>query len=126
MSAVQDLTVLQPQPAAHVTLIYSDKDGALYEQPLDDITQSGTLIDPENGDDLDLLGWRPSALIYNSQDLSLLPPGTIVTGNFPLETTVAEKTLDDLWIMAGVCGHVTNEELDAISDGDLVVLRLGS
>lgn len=43
-----------------VTLIYADEYGGLYEQPLGDITEVGTLIDPVTGEDLELFGWRLS------------------------------------------------------------------
>lgn len=37
-----------------VTLIYTDEQGETHHQPLPDITEVGTLIDPETGDDLEL------------------------------------------------------------------------
>ncbi len=37
-----------------VTLVYTDEDGQTHEQPLSDLTTAGTLIDPQNGDDLEL------------------------------------------------------------------------
>jgi len=44
---------------SEVILIYRNKDNSeTFEQPLTDITTSGTLIDPETGDDLELVGWR--------------------------------------------------------------------
>ena len=45
-------------PLADIVLIYTAPDGEVFEQPLSDITTSGTLIDPETGDDLELTGWR--------------------------------------------------------------------
>lgn len=42
----------------NVVLIYADANDAHHEQPLPDITAAGTLIDPDNGDDLELIGWR--------------------------------------------------------------------
>lgn len=41
-----------------ITLIYTDDSGERHEQPLSDVPEVGTLIDPENGDDLELVGWR--------------------------------------------------------------------
>jgi hypothetical protein len=41
-------------PLDQITLMYRDAEGNQHEQPLQDITTAGTLIDPENGDDLDL------------------------------------------------------------------------
>lgn len=38
-----------------VTLVYRDEDGKRHEQPLPDITSVGTLIDPETGEDLELV-----------------------------------------------------------------------
>lgn len=39
----------------HVTLLYCSESSQYYEQPLNDLTSAGTLIDPETGDDLDLV-----------------------------------------------------------------------
>lgn len=39
-----------------VTLVYVSEDGTEYYQPVSDITSSGTLIDPETGDDMELIG----------------------------------------------------------------------
>ncbi|WP_314191961.1 hypothetical protein [uncultured Arthrobacter sp.] len=38
-----------------VTLIYRDAAGKTYEQPLADIESAGTLIDPDSGNDLELI-----------------------------------------------------------------------
>lgn len=45
-------------PLIDIVLVYTDEAGKEYEQPLSDIEESGTLIDPESGDDLSLIGWR--------------------------------------------------------------------
>ena len=39
-------------------LVYQNEDGDLFEQNAADLVYSGTLIDPETGDDLDLVGWK--------------------------------------------------------------------
>ena len=39
-------------------LVYRDEYGTLYEQSWTDLQESGTLIDPETGDDLELIGWK--------------------------------------------------------------------
>lgn len=39
-----------------ITLVYISEDGQLYYQNVSDLPDSGTLIDPETGDDLELLG----------------------------------------------------------------------
>ena len=39
-------------------LIYQNENGDLFEQYAADLVCSGTLIDPETGDDLDLVGWK--------------------------------------------------------------------
>lgn len=39
-----------------ITLVYISEDGQLYYQNASDLPESGTLIDPETGDDLELLG----------------------------------------------------------------------
>lgn len=41
----------------NLILIYQDEMGLLYEQPASDITTSGTLIDPETGEDMELVGY---------------------------------------------------------------------
>ena len=38
-------------------LIYRDETGEEHYQPWQDIVSSGTLIDPETGDDMELIGW---------------------------------------------------------------------
>lgn len=44
--------------AEKATLIYEDSEGRSYEQPLSDITEAGTLINPETGDDLEVVAAR--------------------------------------------------------------------
>lgn len=50
-----------PEPDANavalerVTLIYRDEKARAHTQPLSDITTAGTLIDPDTGDDLELV-----------------------------------------------------------------------
>lgn len=39
-------------------LIYRDNSGKIYRQPFMEVAQVGTLIDPDNGDDLELIGWE--------------------------------------------------------------------
>lgn len=41
-----------------VTLVYIDDSGNEHEQPLEDLQECGTLVDPESGDDMTLLGVR--------------------------------------------------------------------
>ena len=41
-----------------IVLVYHDESGYEYTQPLFDLVDSGTLIDPETDDDLGLVGWR--------------------------------------------------------------------
>lgn len=38
-------------------LVYRDGSGSLHPQPWDDLFYSGTLIDPDTGDDMDIVGW---------------------------------------------------------------------
>lgn len=38
-------------------LVYRDENGDLHTQSWDDLTESGTLIDPESGEDMELVGW---------------------------------------------------------------------
>lgn len=46
-----------------IALVYRDTRGVEHTQPLADITESGTLIDPHTGDDLEL----SHALIHPAQ-----------------------------------------------------------
>lgn len=39
-------------------LVYIDLSGEQHEQPLSDLTDVGTLIDPDTGDDMALIGWK--------------------------------------------------------------------
>lgn len=41
-----------------ILLVYRDEAGDLHEQPIGDINEAGTLIDPESGDDMELVGWK--------------------------------------------------------------------
>lgn len=38
-------------------LVYRDENGDLHTQSWEDLTSSGTLIDPETGDGMELVGW---------------------------------------------------------------------
>lgn len=40
-----------------IVLVYQDCKGYLHEQNIFDIVECGPLIDPENGDDMDIVGW---------------------------------------------------------------------
>lgn len=39
-------------------IVYTDEQKRLYEQPLSDLPDSGTLIDPDTGDDMPIVGYR--------------------------------------------------------------------
>ena len=45
---------------SNLTLVYADDEGWLYRQPAGDITEVGTLIHPDTGDDLTLVGYEVS------------------------------------------------------------------
>lgn len=38
-------------------IIYTDEKGCLYTQPLSDLPDSGTLVDPDTGDDMEIVGY---------------------------------------------------------------------
>lgn len=38
-------------------LVYKDEDGEYHYQSWEDVQECGGLIDPENGDDMELIGW---------------------------------------------------------------------
>ena len=38
-------------------LVYQDSSGNLHSQPWSDLVESGTLIDPDTGDDMPIIGW---------------------------------------------------------------------
>jgi hypothetical protein len=49
MNKLKDLSKL--------VLVYKSEDGQTYEQFACDLPSAGTLIDPETGDDMELVGW---------------------------------------------------------------------
>lgn len=55
---------------SHITLIYVSESGEEYTQPLADITDAGTLIDPETGDDMVLIGWEYTGPVTGDPTLS--------------------------------------------------------
>ena len=38
-------------------LVYADSEGGHHYQPWQDLEESGTLINPETGDDMEMVGW---------------------------------------------------------------------
>jgi len=38
-------------------LVYADCNGDHHYQPRQDVAEVGTLIDPESGDDMEMVGW---------------------------------------------------------------------
>ena len=42
-------------------LVYVDVEGQKHFQHWSDLTEAGTLIDPENGEDMDVIGWTTEA-----------------------------------------------------------------
>lgn len=42
-------------------LVYVAEDGTAHEQPFRDVPVSGSLIDPDTGDDMPIIGWRDAA-----------------------------------------------------------------
>lgn len=46
------------RPANEIELLYRSESGEIYTQPLTDITESGTLTDPDTGEDMELIGYR--------------------------------------------------------------------
>ena len=40
-----------------IQIIYTDEKGCLYTQPLSDLPDSGTLVDPDTGDDMEIVGY---------------------------------------------------------------------
>ncbi|AWN04597.1 hypothetical protein PBI_GRAYSON_269 [Rhodococcus phage Grayson] len=43
-------------------LVYVDNNGQEHHQPWQDVVQSGSLIDPETGDDMDIVGWATDTM----------------------------------------------------------------
>lgn len=52
-----DINILDILPLDKLVLVYRDEDGNLYDQPAADLTEVGGLIDPETGEDLQLIGY---------------------------------------------------------------------
>ncbi len=46
---------------APMWLVYIDDDGGLHYQPWNDLTEVGTLIDGDTGEDMQMIGWTVSA-----------------------------------------------------------------
>ena len=49
------------QESSSLSLWYMDEYGNLYDQPLSDVVEVGTLIDPETGDDMEMLGFTETS-----------------------------------------------------------------
>ncbi len=49
-------TITKAVPARCVTLVYLDSERRRHTQPLSDVVYTGTLIDPDSGDDLEIAG----------------------------------------------------------------------
>lgn len=41
-------------------LVYKDENGDLHYQAWQDVSEVGTLIEPDNGDDMEMVGWSLS------------------------------------------------------------------
>lgn len=67
---------------ANLILIYEDTNGTKYEQPAIDLTDIGTLIDPETGEDLELIGYRLTNIAGGDY---ILIEGGLVQNNPALE-----------------------------------------
>lgn len=39
-------------------IVYTDEEGCFYDQPLSDLPDVGTLIDPDTGDDMEIIGYK--------------------------------------------------------------------
>jgi hypothetical protein len=48
----------------HATLVYRDSVGTLHRQMVADVAEFGTLIDPETGDDMEIIGVSISTTRY--------------------------------------------------------------
>lgn len=67
----------RPVELSRVTLVYQDAAGVIHEQPVADITSAGTLIDPDTGEDLELVSVRVADAPTASQPrLDLFEPST--------------------------------------------------
>lgn len=48
----------EPAPSeSSMWLVYADTEGGKHYQPWQDLEESGTLIDPETGEDMEMIGW---------------------------------------------------------------------
>ena len=45
-------------PIDTILLVYVNFDSERFEQPLSDLMDVGTLIDPDTGEDMALIGWK--------------------------------------------------------------------
>ena len=50
------------QPTGAMWLIYHDRHGRPHYQHWRDLPEAGTLIDPDDGEDMELVGWTTEVL----------------------------------------------------------------
>ena len=59
--ALYDLSPYAPKihkDLSSMIIVYTDDKGCLYDQPLSDLPDVGTLIDPDSGDDMAIVGYK--------------------------------------------------------------------
>jgi hypothetical protein len=62
----------EPTPSeSSMWLVYADTEGGKHYQPWQDLEESGTLIDPETGEDMEMIGWTTNGFQYEIAFVSL-------------------------------------------------------
>ncbi len=90
------------QALTDIILQYRSEDGTVFEQPLADIQEAGTLIDPDSGNDLELTGWK----FANGQDYIIVEGGLVQ--NDPALPVFDLDVLDSDVNDAGTLSEITN------------------
>ena len=97
-------------------LVYEDEEGNKHYQPWQDVVESGTLIDPEGDDDMQIIGWV--------QDLEDTPLDVWLKHNPDYDEEMAELEANTYKTDGGYVikwyhndvGLVTNVDCDTLAD----------
>lgn len=60
--------------AEHAILVYRDDDGHEHTQPLTDLGEVGTLVDPDTGEEMEIVGVRTSGTIAHCSGTRRVEP----------------------------------------------------
>lgn len=100
-------------------LVYKDENGELHTQPWGDLVSSGTLTDPETGDDMDIIGW-----FTNTVNISERTKNGTVHEEIVQVQRFEELLVENLDKIRDI-GRVAYIPLEAASSDSLELTRLG-